>query len=476
MTPENRWRRWLRPELVLVFFVLTRLPVLGAPVGGQHHMWRQADTAAVARNLAFESPDIFHPRMDMREDKTGITGMEFPVYQAVVAVFMAVTRSDADFFGKLVALLSTVGCWLLLARLLTRRLGLSPWAVHVACASVPILLGYADKFMPESTALLLALITAERVESWWHSGQRRELVQGTVAMALACLARPYMVFFGLFILVGAVMALRRREKLLPLLVSGVVALVPFGLWYGLWCPHLVRAYGTDYFFTGSPVGENLAQLATRGFYKELGEVLTWFYVKKPLVLLAIIGLGAAPALVRASRSPWWTVVLLVGLPVVTLPLLLLVIGDHFQPHIYYFFGLVPSVVLWLALGLDVVLRHATPAFPVAAVFAVANALGTFPAHFSVHDVEWVRYRDVVAQVEKDVPPTDLVVVENLGHFPWHLHPIRRRGWVVDRVKMDDATFMRDVANRGGRWVLWLDKDANLYRLSSMEAWLQRPAP
>ena len=56
--PERPWQRLLRPQLVLVLFVVSRLPGLWDPVAGQHHKWRQADTAAVARNLAFEHFDV----------------------------------------------------------------------------------------------------------------------------------------------------------------------------------------------------------------------------------------------------------------------------------------------------------------------------------------------------------------------------------------------------------------------------------
>src|SRR5689334_24861527 len=47
--------------------------------------WRQADTAAIARNYYEEGLDFLHPRVDWRGDTPGYVEMEFPLYNFLVA-------------------------------------------------------------------------------------------------------------------------------------------------------------------------------------------------------------------------------------------------------------------------------------------------------------------------------------------------------------------------------------------------------
>ena len=153
-------RAWLARWWILALFIAGQAPFLLQPLGGLHK-WRQADTAAVARNLAFESADPLHPRIDMRGDHSGITGMEFPLYQLAVAGGLAVA-GDHDAVGRIVSLIGAVAAWLSLSALLVRRMGVDRISAHAALALSPMLFSYAAKVMPEMTALAFACIGVER--------------------------------------------------------------------------------------------------------------------------------------------------------------------------------------------------------------------------------------------------------------------------------------------------------------------------
>lgn len=469
---RTRGSRGLLPYALLAAYVVWQVPHLLQPLTGTHHLWRQADTAAVARNLAFEAPDIFHPRTDMRGATSGITGMEFPLYQAVTAVLMRVTGSDADGWAKAVSLVCAVACWLLLAHLLVSLLGLRPWAAHVGVAAIPVFLAYGDKMMPETMALLLALVGVERVaKHGLGDGPTVALAQAGVAFALAALVRPYVVFMGLPLLVAAVLSLRKAPgRAAGLWLAGALALVPMALWYGWWSPHLVKAFGSPYFFMGSPLKDNVALLSTRALWRDLVDVLSTFYVKKPMYAVVMLGIAAAPARFSRGQRGWWAWSLLL-VPVVAVPALLLVIGGHFQPHIYYLFALVPSVALALALGLDLVLRRAPLAFVPLAALALASAAAPFPTHFAAANPEWEMYDNVMADVDRRVRPLDLMVVEDLGAHPWHLHRIRRKGWVEARESLMDPDRMALLHGQGARWVLAVAGEPAAYHLFAMDQWL-----
>ena len=60
-------------RLILAFLLLfgfcARAATFKSPLL-DHHSWRQADTAAIARNFAREQFNIFYPQVDWRGDRT----------------------------------------------------------------------------------------------------------------------------------------------------------------------------------------------------------------------------------------------------------------------------------------------------------------------------------------------------------------------------------------------------------------------
>ena len=186
--------------LLIGFFILVQLPLLIQPIGGGH-IWRQAATASVARNLAVESFDPFHPRIDLREQHTGITGMEFPVYQSLVGLLYLVTPTTEDWQGRLVSLLMALGCivyTILLANLLVHIP--TKWVVFsIICLQEFFLL--ATRFMPEMTALFLAMMGTFHFIRYKDSGKPKDLFFAWLGLTLGILARPYVAAWGLIVLV-----------------------------------------------------------------------------------------------------------------------------------------------------------------------------------------------------------------------------------------------------------------------------------
>ncbi len=64
--------------------VLIHAPFLNQPASG-HHVWRQCNSLALARNYAEESMNLFLPRIDKRYNTPGITGPAFPAYEYTLA-------------------------------------------------------------------------------------------------------------------------------------------------------------------------------------------------------------------------------------------------------------------------------------------------------------------------------------------------------------------------------------------------------
>jgi hypothetical protein len=463
-------RRWLFPWLLAAFFALAQLPLVFQPLT-HIQKWRQADTAAVTRNLAFESADVRFPRIDVRGDLTGITGMEFPAYQALAALLMRAFGSDADGIGKAVALAASLATWAALATLMIRRFGIDPWAAHASLAVSPMLFTYGSRFMPESFALMCGAVAVERFDAWWQWRGAWRLAAAGGAIALAALVRPFMVFLGLPILVGFIVLARQRSPAaLAVAATGGLALAPFLAWYLWWAPHLVRAFGIDYFFMGSPLQRNLAAMTSPGFWSSLVWLVCQEYVSWQLLPLAAVGAWLLWRRGRGREDRWFWLSLTVGVPALALPVIFLLTGRHFSPHLYYLFSILPSVALCTATGFDTVRERWPRAFP-CLVAAAVLALPITQMYQYRRDREVERYWTVLPQVAAKVAPGDLVAVEDRGGYAWHLHPLRRRGWVESRSKLEDVEHMANLASRGCRWVVW--DDGTGYQLDAIQGWIER---
>jgi 4-amino-4-deoxy-L-arabinose transferase-like glycosyltransferase len=460
-----------------IAFLLAQVPRWWRPIGNSH-IWRQADTAAVARNLVLESFDPLHPRVDVRGDTSGITGMEFPLYQMTVATFLRLAGTDVDWPGKLVSAGAALAACLLLGSILHRRLGLRPAAAWPAAFASAMVFVYAGKVMPETTALALALL------GWWayerfRAGESPALAAALciTSAALALLVRPFVAFIFLPILVDclAAAAHRRWRVTIGTALLGLAILAPGAWWYGWWVPHLRQRFGIDYFFMGHPLADNLAVIATADPWRRLAVVVAqdfcrWFLL--PLVLLgwwALLRAGGSRPETARVRLVAWT------LPVIVIAGTLLSSGRHFDPHVYYLVALVPVIAVAAGIGLEELSRWRPRLGRAVALSLPFLLVGLHPREYCATKA-WRAYATVLPRVAAEVPAEDLVVVENTGHFSFHLHPLRRRGWVVDAHTLRDPARIASLRDRGARWVLPRDPTTGDYALHPIDAWLAVAGP
>ena len=101
------------PRIVwmIVLFGLVRLYGITNPPLEVSHAWRQTTVTMVARNFYEVDPNILYPRIDISEDLTGITGMEFPLLNYLIFL-MSEVFGYAHWYGRLINLIvSSLGCW-----------------------------------------------------------------------------------------------------------------------------------------------------------------------------------------------------------------------------------------------------------------------------------------------------------------------------------------------------------------------------
>ena len=210
-----------------------RLVEIDGPLIDQQ-AWRQADTAALARNFAAEGLDLLYPRVDWRGAGPGYAETNFPLFPYAVACLYTVAGEAHEWLGRLLAaVLSTATGFLLYALMLRlyadARVGLLAALIFLI---TPMNWFFGRAFMPEALMLFLSVGTLLSFARFQDTGRRRDLALAVLVAALCYLVKIPTLYLGVPLLYlvwhrhGA--AFLRRPTLW---IYAVASVAPAVLWY-----------------------------------------------------------------------------------------------------------------------------------------------------------------------------------------------------------------------------------------------------
>lgn len=217
---------------LVVLGVMTALSVVRAfgPLTYPGDIWRQSDTASIARNYAEHGLNLFLPQINWGGSGPGYVEMELPIMPWITGALYTVF-GEHEFLGRLVSLafmlLATWAFWGLAKRILpptAARWALIAWAVS------PAFLRWGTAFMPEATVLAFTMLALLFFCRWLQEDRGRWLAATAVAISLAGLAKPTALHVGLVMALWLVFAARDRLRRPTLYLAGLAALVAPVLW------------------------------------------------------------------------------------------------------------------------------------------------------------------------------------------------------------------------------------------------------
>jgi hypothetical protein len=227
----------LRPAILLLFIVTfglaARATTLRTPIF-DHHSWRQADTAAIARNFVRERFNPLYPQVDWRGSRVeGYVETGLELHALLVAGLWQATGIRVE-IGRALAATMYVTTALLVYRFARRRHGepTALAAVYAHAFAFPLGL-FADRsYLNEPLLILLAAAALVSAQSWLDRPRLVSLACLVGATALTAMVKlPYLVIFAP---IAALFVERfgRRGLLRPELALAVVASLACGwLWY-----------------------------------------------------------------------------------------------------------------------------------------------------------------------------------------------------------------------------------------------------
>ena len=436
-------------------------PLLG------HHTWRQADTAAIARNFCQGGMKFLYPEVDWGGPGPNYCETEFPLYPYAAAALYRVA-GVREWLGRLLAL-AAYGLQLFFVYKIGRRL-LTPGAALAATLLFVVspIAGFMGRaFMPESWMLAASLGSAYFFLRWLDDGRTGDILGAAAFLALAGALK--LTAFHLLIWF-AVLALRYgRGKLRSpapwLALAGAFA--PAAAWYY----HAHQLYlKTGLTFGIWVAGDKWATLETLlsgGFYRKMlvenvaANVLTW-----PGLVLALAGVALLFARQRDFRFK-----ILTWLGAAVLYLLVLARGAY--DHDYYSLPLAAPAALAggyaAAAGLKLFGRNvwgkaAAVATALLLAAAVPSFTGKFRSFARVNDAA-VRAGTYLNSADKSGAP---VITFNNGGPQW-LYYCERKGWILSPkgpLAEDAALFARLVERYRDAGARYLVVDMQFHGLMS----------
>ncbi|GAA4689108.1 glycosyltransferase family 39 protein [Pseudonocardia yuanmonensis] len=461
-----------RPDLlgraaVLVVLVVTALSVVRAlgPLTYPGDIWRQSDTASMARNYAEHGLDLFMPQINWGGSGPGYVESELPIMPWLTGILYTVL-GEHEFLGRLVSLafmlLATAAFWGLARRILppaAARWALIAWAVS------PAFMRWGTAFMPEATVLAFTLLALLFFCRWLQEDRPVWLVAVAATVSLAGLAKPTSLHVGLVMGLWLLLAARDRLRRPSVYLAGLAALVLPVLWLRH-AASLYETYGNTFgvISGGDDKFGNLAMWLGADFY--LGnlrsEVLfVYGVVGVPFALLGAVWLA------RHRRGAPAASFLLAG--AVALVVYYFAVGRYsgsdlgIQYHVYSLPYAAVAIGIGVVAARRLLRRRIAPrlvaALGVVAVLALgAQSLNVFRQSF---DPDAGTLGVCATELAAVSAPGDLVVVgtdstttmdgvANNYQEPVILYRADRYGWVLAADQYDPARLagMRD---QGARW-------------------------
>lgn len=295
---------WFLASILALALGLRFIHLTSPPLG--IHSWRQADTAAIARNFAEHGYRFLLPEIDWGGDGSPYIETEFPAYQFVIALAYRLV-GEHDWVGRLLSALASAATVYVLFRLVRLLIDETTalWSA-LFYAILPLNVYYGRTIQPESAMHLCTALGVYAMAEWSVSGRGWWLAASWAGATMACLLKLPAMYIGLPLLVLCWMRLGPRALLrwsLWLYAAALLACV--AAWYAH-AHALGQQSGNSFGILNDPKHSPWLTLADPGFYhiiliRRLAERLfTW-----PGFLILLIGL-CLPRRARAERLvDWW---------------------------------------------------------------------------------------------------------------------------------------------------------------------------
>lgn len=278
--------------VILVMALVLRLYKIQNPLA-DWHSWRQADTAAVARNFAQGDFNLFYPKYDDlssvqsgQYNPEGYRFVEFPLYNAIFgAAYKYMPVIPVEVYGRLTTIFfSLIIIGIIYYLTLHEHSRAAAIMASLIYAVFPFFVYYSRVVLPETTAVAFSFIAILLAYLWAHATHKKTRVYllglSAVSAAVSILVKPTAIFYLIPIVYIFFTQYRFRMviKLSPYIYCAI-ALAPFIAWR-IWISHFPEgASGFEWLITSVNTFEGKKNIFFRpAFFR-------WIFYERILLLI-----------------------------------------------------------------------------------------------------------------------------------------------------------------------------------------------
>ena len=428
---------------ILLFFVIRLIGITNPPLEVGHN-WRQTTVTMVSRNFQEIDNNIFFPRIDIAGEKTGITGMEFPLLNYMIYMTSEVFGYQ-HWYGRLINLIvSSFGLWfffLLISKYFTKRTAFYSTII----LTVSIWFQFSRKIMPDTFAMSMIISCIYFGSNYLESKKNdiKSLLFYFVLMLFGILSKlpsGYLLVVFLFFYIDKQIPLKKK-----LIFSGVtvIGIIPAIFWYFYWVPNLVETYGFWHFFMGKSIAQGFSEIISN-----LNQTLSRFYdTALKFIGFAVFVYGLVISILKRNRK----IYILFILSLAAFSVIIFKAGYTFPHHTYYVIPFVPIMALVAGYGLT-----ATKYSKIAVVILIAISVEGIANQ--QHDFRIKEKEKGILTLEKDLDKVsqreDLILI-NSGSFPTPMYFSHRKGWINSNEEILNKCYIEDLKNKGLKFIVIL---------------------
>jgi hypothetical protein len=427
-----------RVEFWILLFFIIRLIGITNPSLEIAHNWRQVTGLMVARNFEEVDNNIFYPRVDDNQGKTGIIGMEFPSLNYIHYLISEVW-GYADWYGRLINLIiSSIGIFYFYK--IVRQFFYENHAFSAALFLLSsIWFSFSRKMMPDTYCISLMFIGIYYGLEYLNKAKIAYLLMYLFFTSLAILSKiPASIYFVLF-LPMIFLPYQVKSKLIISLSTLIPLLLSFS-WYFVWNPHLVHTYG-GWYNIGMPVSEGFVDI-----FSHLRLTLERFYFSSFYSFIAFSSFvfGIYLMIRRKNRKLIITFTLLSCVFFVYI----LKSGYFFYHHDYYIIPFVPIMALVAGFALSAIKNRTIYWLVMSAVILESTA--NQKQDFFIKSTE--KYKLELADIANRVSAKNDLIAINGNENPQQIYLTHRKGWTINDPQLNDSLYLNDIAQKGCKYV------------------------
>ena len=407
-------------QLVLTMYHVTS-PFL------DYHAWRQADTAAIARNFYHNGFNILYPQIDWGGAGPGYVETEFQLVPFLAAALYQLFGVH-EYVGRLVAISFSV-----LSVYLIYKLSHKYFTRNVAIFSAlffiisPLNIYTSRSFQPESAMIFFSLGSLYFFDAWIDK-ERWEVF----ALAILCTTAAFLVKIPAVLLGVPLLWLAYSKykwhlfKEWKLYLFVALALIPPILWYyhahllflqygntfGIWTLTDTQGWNTKW--------GNLQIWLSTGFYNNYLVRLSGIVLTPIGLTLFIVGVFQKVQSKREYLFHFWLLAIIIYF---------IVLARGNWVHDYYQLPLVPVAAIFagkaLAMLFNTTQERKIGVFALLAVALLASVSIYLPPLYKIDDAQ----HEAGPAIDK-LTPKDALIIAGDGYAPTLLYYANRKGWLI----------------------------------------------